>query len=483
MKRETVVSIALFLILAGFAVRGANDPDLWWHLATGRLISNNLANGQSLAQAIPHTDPFSFTFADQPWIAHEWLTDVVMYQVHNLAGLPGLMVLFGAIIGLAYWLMFDLAVKGEQQLTLAVVVTIWAAVISVGFWGPRPQMINLLFTAVTLSLVWRWRASDNHDLAYAVPFVVALWANMHSGFMIGIVLPVVFVVADVVQDVVMGSVRGGRYLNHLVLILCCVIAAAFTSPYGVKLLLYPFQTLASPVMQTHILEWQSPDFHLWEYRLFAGAVFAGLFIIGTSPRLMQLPSVVLFCGAAAAGLISVRNIPLFALVAIPVITTYGADLGFARKTHNQRFARKTSLALIALALALALALTLRAINANQNTTAERFPVQAVDFLESTGAAGPMFNEYQFGGYLIWRGWPVYIDGRADVYGDHLLQYLELSNARDTRWDQTLADWEIDTALLYADSPLRNLMIASGDWIEVYRDEQSTVVLRAKPFMR
>lgn len=472
MKRETVVSIALFLILAGFAVRGANDPDLWWHLATGRLISNNLANGQSLAAAIPHADPFSFSFAGAPWIAHEWLTDVIMYQVHKLAGLPGLMVLFGLVIGLAYWIMFDLA--KDQNMTLAAVATIAAAVISVGFWGPRPQMVNLLFTAITLSMLLRWRGG-NIDYALAIPLVVMVWANMHSGFMIGIVLPVVFLLADIVEGLVIGQ-GDHNYPSHLVLICCCIAAAA--NPYGFKLLLYPFQTLASAVMQTHILEWQSPDFHLWEYRLFAAAIFSGLIIIAKSPKMMFAP-VVLFCGAAAAGLISVRNIPLFALVAIPVITTYGAELRFARKTADQRFARKTSLAVLSMALALALAIAFRTIKANQDMTAERFPVAAVDFLEAIGASGPMFNEYQFGGYLIWRGWPVYIDGRADVYGDHLLEYLELSNARDRRWQQTLADRGIDTALLYADSPLLNVMIASGEWIEVYRDQQSAVVLRAK----
>ena len=229
--------------------------------------------------------------------------------------------------------------------------------------------------------------------------------------------------------------------------------------------------------RNNILEWFSPNFHLVDYQVFAVMVLAGLVSFVYSPVKPDVGEWVLFVGAAAAGLLSVRNIPLFALVAIVVMTPYAARC-FARKPI-QPIPTRLAWLILALALAGGLAHGATVLRANRWQDMERWPVEAVDFMEAIGIDGPVFNDYQFGGYLIWRGWPVYIDGRADLYGDHLLAYLGASNARGDGYQAQIDRWGIDTALVYADSPLATVLRASGEWLQVYGDDQALILLKVK----
>ncbi len=121
------------------------------------------------------------------------------------------------------------------------------------------------------------------------------------------------------------------------------------------------------------------------------------------------------------------------------------------------------------------------IQTNEQAIAARFPVAAVDYLEQNNldqAHG--YNSYNWGGYLIWRGIPVFVDGRADVYGDDFLfDYRRTFDLRD-RWQLSLDEYNVDFVLIEQASPLANLLEASGDWQQAYRDEVASIYLRADP---
>lgn len=115
---------------------------------------------------------------------------------------------------------------------------------------------------------------------------------------------------------------------------------------------------------------------------------------------------------------------------------------------------------------------------NESEIARRFPVAAVEYLqanEMTGQRG--FNSYNWGGYLIWRGIPVFVDGRADVYGDDFLHYYRRTFDLTSRWQEPLDDFDIDYVLVERLSPLVTLLNSSEAWQEIYLDDVSAIFTR------
>src|SRR5437868_10892667 len=123
-QTRRLLPVILCLGLFAMAARPMTDPDVWWHLRSGQLIVET--------HSIPHTDPFSFTRAGQPWIDHEWLSEVLIYGIYRAAGSTGLIVAFAVVTALAFLLVF-LRCSGRPY--LAALLTIWGAAASAPSWG------------------------------------------------------------------------------------------------------------------------------------------------------------------------------------------------------------------------------------------------------------------------------------------------------------------------------------------------------------
>ncbi len=268
--------------------------------------------------------------------------------------------------------------------------------------------------------------------------------------------------------------------------------AAAINPNGPELWIYPFFTLGSHAMQTYIVEWHSPDFHqriFWPF-----LALGGLGVLGWafSPRRPRLSDLLLFGGTAFAGFVSARNIPLFAVIVPPIVcralldglslqprlVAFWAGQGAKRQTTR----RQTILhgAVLALAIFAALIWVADIVVENDEAVAELYPVTAVAYLQESGLAEKQgFNAYNWGGYLIWHGIPVYIDGRADVYGDDfMLFYLQAYKASAT-WEEPLTAYQVDYVIMELGQPLNSLLALSPAWEEVYRDEVSQIFVRVE----
>jgi hypothetical protein len=110
-----------------------------------------------------------------------------------------------------------------------------------------------------------------------------------------------------------------------------------------------------------------------------------------------------------------------------------------------------------------------------------FPVDAATWIAQEDPPGELYNPYDWGGYLIWRLFPerlVFIDGRADMYGDpFLLEYVDVASATPG-WEDALASHDVCTALVEVDSPLSSAMSRSPDWGCAYLDETAAIYLHS-----
>ncbi|MBK8905067.1 MAG: hypothetical protein IPM53_28055 [Anaerolineaceae bacterium] len=473
--------MALFATaLFTMAVRETLDPDMWWHLRTGQYI---LQNG------IPAQDVFTFTVPQNAWVTHEWLSQLIMWLVYLAGGLPGLILFFAALIAVTFWLLY-LACAGRPY--LAAFTVLLAAVTSAIVWGARPQIFNLLLTAVFVLIIERvkdgqWRVRT----LWWLPLLTLVWANLHSGYLLGVVLLGTYAVGDVVQRwLAMPTERTleGTAVTHLFGATFASFLAAAVNPSGIELWIYPFLTLGSGPMQAYIQEWHSPDFHQTYFWPFAAMLALGVLGWVLQKERPTITELLLFLGTGAAGLLSARHIPLFAIVVAPILARSwlnvlpGSRLAVGESPEQPAkpiFAVLNWL-LLMVAVGTAVVWTSTKIDNNEAAIAARYPVAAVDYLAASGldeARG--YNSYNWGGYLIWRGVPVFVDGRADVYGDPFLLYYRRTFDVRPGWQEPLDEYDVDYVLMEAGSPLTAVLAASPDWTEVYADNLAQIFIRAK----
>lgn len=468
----------LFLALFVMATREIGDPDFWWHLSAGKYIIET--------QAIPHVDVFSYTKAGQTWVTHEWLSEVLIYALYRLGSFPLLILVFAALITFTFGLVYAHSFGKPYLAAFAVLL---AALATAPIWGVRPQILSMLLASVFLWVLGRATNSHANPLArkagelWVLPPLMLLWVNLHSGYALGIVIVGVYLFGEIISRITRHT---SRWLQLASIFGLCLIAVLF-NPNGATMFVYPFETLTSPTMQAYIQEWFSPDFHQIEFQPFAGLLLATLAAVAWAGKRTSLVQTILLIGLAYAGLRSARNIPFFALVAAPVLaeglTKIFQANGWLKLLDetNKRMPRGMAIVNWGLLALMALAGIARvAMVVSNQSTIERakFPAAAVDFLQAQKIDGALYNAYDWGGYLMWRLYPqtrVFIDGRADVYGDAFIENVYLKAYRGgADWREPLERYNVRVVLIEPTAPIVAQLSRDAAWQKVYEDKQAVV---------
>ena len=472
LQTRNVFLTILFLGLLGMAARNVTDPDVWWHLKTGQYIAEHMS--------VPHTDPFSYTRAGRPWIAHEWLTELLLYQIQRVAGWGGLIVIFAGVLCAAFFLLYLRCGSAPYVAGLATLLAAWA---TAPVWGVRPQVISLLLTSLWLLILER--SENNSKLLWWTLPLILLWVNLHAGFALGLGVVALFLAAEWMERAFgWSSPESKRHLKTAALILICDLLLVPLNPSGVRMFWYPIETLRSAAMQNYIAEWASPNFHRAEYWPFLIVVLGTFAALSWSNHKVRPRDLLLLVVSLYAGLCSIRMIPLFVLIAIPLIAKRLGDwpLRNSNTRHRQGGARTVLNGVIVLAMTTFTGIHIaQVIQRQQQAESRDFPVRAVAFLASHGIHGRIFNHYDWGGYLIWKLYPsvpVFIDGRADLYEKQLLdQFADTYQFRDD-WRQTLQRWSVGTILVPMDSALATGLRRDPGWTVAYEDTQAVVLTHA-----
>jgi hypothetical protein len=473
--------IVLFLGLFLMTLRPIADPDFWWHLRTGQLIVQ--------MHSIPHTDPFSFTKVGGAWITHEWLSEVLIYCLFKLGGYGLLIFIFSCIITGSFLISYLRSPVGTRPYVTGFVV-ILGAISTAPTWGVRPQMISLLLTSVFLYLLDKYRRNGKYESLLPLPLITLLWVNLHAGYLIGLALIGIYISGGLIE-ILVAEFHKGEVTNHVptlrsILIQCgflgvCLLAT-LVNPNGIKIIIYPFQTLVSPSMQQFIQEWFSPDFHQMMWQPFAWLILA---LIGTgmlSKKSISPTIILLTLIFGYAALRSMRNIPIFAIIVIPTLSEQIGSLAkipIDKHTSSRLFRWLAPILIVGVLFVIGLRFV-RVIQDQSRTEAENFPKAAVDWLLENKPHGNLFNSYGWGGYLIWRLYPeyqVYIDGRADVYGDKFIfDYMTIYHS-EPGWESKLNDQAVRIVLIESSAPLATMLRQSPRWQIAYKDRTSIIFIR------
>jgi len=441
---------------------------------------------------LPATDPFSTYGQGKAWMVYAWLFDLIAYETHHWLGLRGV-VLLSAVLGLAIAATLYILLRAlHAPWTIAAPLTLVSFDAMMPLTTPRPWLFSMLFFLIELVVIvsvmerealrvarpepvegrGRSRRALPEPVLWLLPPLFILWANIHVQFIIGLV-----VLAAAAADAIWNR-RGAR--TWITLTVVCA-AVALVNPYHVGVYLVARQLMAQSELWTRIGELLAPDFrHSTDWIVLALTVTAagciGWQLRQGSARVFLL---LIFVLGAYLGFKSRRDTWLTITASACAIASVRWDTLHERRDASPLPGWLATLATAAMAALLPLAsrpfLSEDTLAAN---VARTYPSRAAAFVEARGRPGPLYNYFDWGGYLMWRLplWPVQMDGRTIVHGEpRILAHVDT-------W-QGKASWRADPELGAAnivigprDLPLASLLRLDDRFMLVYEDRDGPAVV-------
>lgn len=457
--------------------RGLGDPDVYWHITAGRWM---LEHGQ-----VPSSDSFSFTMHGAIWVAQEWAAELLMAGCYLGVGWSGLVLLAAACFGatLAYLMRFLLARMAPLH---ALVLTSLAACMMLPSQAADPQAL-----VWPLTVVWVGELVACSERNRAPPWwllaVMLGWANLHGSFILGLALTIALA-----GDAVITARPALRFetAKSWTLFFLAAVGVALLNPRGYRLFLFPFHLLGMKSALALVAAWQPPNF-LKPQML--GVWLVSIMALAFSGR-VRLPAVraalilVLVCMALQHS----RNVALLGLLsplllASPMAAQWAGRAVTGRESPTldrwfQALVPPGGLFAVWVGVLAAGTLSLAILNARGTHPPDVLtPRAAVDALLSRGPPGRIFNDFNFGGYLIFRGIPVFIDARVDMYGNafstETMEAQSLAPGAD--FEALLGKYRIDSILLEPGRPAVRLLDVMPKWRRVYADGTAVVYVRER----
>src|SRR5262249_8204792 len=428
--------IVLFLLVNN-SPRLLLDSDTGWHIRAGELVLQT--------RAVPQRDPFSHTMAGRDWFAWEWMTDLIMATLHRYWGLAG--VVSGAILVLlvSYDSLHLMMVWWGADGLVAFTLPIFAAVTGVVHWLARPHVISIVLMAVWYAAVEDFRRNRSRWI-YFLPFLIALWANLHGAFVATFPVLVIYAAGELVEFAARGELRPAQWrpgFPTYAVVGALSAVAALATPYGLRLYGHLWRYLTDAKLLSTINEFQSPNFHSLDGMLIEILLLLGVIAAANAIRRRRFVETGLLVLWGHMTLRSERHVTLAVVMLAPIIAEQISALisegvgraaaGMNKAAGAIRAARGWYREMMSIdrqltgafasgaVFVFVISMTVSGLAgklAPSQFNPTRFPAAASDFILRTKPEGKMYSSDQFGGYLIYRLHPqfkVFVDGRSDFY--------------------------------------------------------------------
>lgn len=394
------------------------DPDFWWHLKVGEIISKF---------GIPRVDPFSYTMPSFHVVSHEWLVDTAMFFLYQHAGYIMLAVIFSALTFLALSIVFiDNGFEQNKSFNSALFLIFSSVVLT--YMGVRLQVLSWLFLALLAYLVRKLDSAKNRKLYFCLPVLFFVWANIHGSFAAGIAFLGLYIVGR--------TLRTRKIDWFAVSSLILSILITLINPYGIGLWREIWLSFSDSQLRWRIAEW-APSVTRF-VPAFVFFVSFSLAIIYRYWKKINMECKLVFLFFLFQAVVSTRHVPLFAIVTMPIVLQ-GSSLFYGEISKNKislnRFNKIANITLISAAI-LFLFSSLSSLNLFKHLDRSFYPSQAVAYLKENFPEGNVFSEYGWGGYLIWNlpEKKVFIDGRMPSWRWEANIDGETNNAMDDYMD-------------------------------------------------
>jgi hypothetical protein len=486
------------------------DGSTGWHLVTGHYILDNFS--------IPHTDIISYTFPNKEWVAYEWLFDVIAAALDKIGGLKLLAVASVCFIATLFLNLYEDCRKTSCHFIFVLVLTIMGSLISAVHWLARPHLFTFWGVYIFSKLLSKFDQGliSNKKLLLFLSLTMIIWVNTHPAFLLGFAIILIYLITALFNWAINSDINIKALYKEkakkLSLAFVCVFSASFLNPYFYKLYSYIFQYFQQKTVLEQTDEYMSPVFHgalqptCLELLFFA--LLIGLLASTKRPSLGQFLTVAAFAHLALA---SVRNTACFVIVSLPVICALLAHINFKSlfNIDNEHMANwfkpinkwwhhigslfdkiESQCNMHILPIVLTIVLVISCFNdgklfgvpiVSSGFDPKNKPTVTLDYVKDHKlAAEHGFTYDNWGGYIRYKtGMKVFIDDRADFYGQKF--YLDYASPATLQpgWQKVLDNYKIDWILFPNNSTLAFRLKEEPNWKLVAQDQASMLFERIK----
>jgi len=460
MMRSKVVWVVVGLsLLVGWLSNAAISlvtADLGRHLVNGRMFWES--------GVIPNSNLFSYTYPEMPFINHHWLTGVVFYGVFWLGGFEALSWLFILVNAAAFGLLFNLIRKSTDIW--------WVAAVALGYMPLiisrseiRPEVFSyLLISVFIVGLYQYYHQRLAAKWLWGLVLLELLWVNLHIYFIIGIGLIGLFLVAFLLAGVTKQRQWSEIWLSvkSLGLVLAGAALVTLVNPNGLSNAIRPFQIYGNygyrvlEEQSVHFLQQVFPVpvlsyFYLGLVVLVASWIWVG-WRVYRRRQILPWPELLLTVVFVVFGWIMLRNFSLFGLVGMTVVGLNLASLSSKNWSKERLWGIRGGLLIGVSMIVLMLNSTFWQSRPAGGVGLEPGVDASAKFFRQNKLTGPIFNNYDIGGYLIYYLYPqerVFVDNRPEVYPASFFQqtYIPMQE-NDQKWQKIDAQYRFNTIFFY-----------------------------------
>ena len=482
-KLEYILFLALFWAVAANGPKLLNfDGDLPRHLLVGQVIRES--------RSVPTTDIYSFRTEGVAAIPHEWLSQVIFSISYDLLGLGGVVVLTALLVTIVWGMVFYESNRRAGSLFISLFITALGIAVSMIHVLPRPHLFTYLFTALWIVSLERI-SGDRPQSWWILPLLMLLWVNLHGMFVLGVILWGIYLVGSFLEHPSRSWFRDPTS-RSLILGGLFSIPTTFLSPSGIHIWEAITSLGSNAYITSRIPEYQSANFHIpetWPFILLLMLTIVGF---ARNSHKARWTDILLTAAFAAIALYTSRMLPLFAIVAAPIAAKSLAEV-VRQEFSNSRFMtteqnfttlNSTSSGAIWLpVLFIVVTIVFRSGspidpgNKGNHFDPAFFPVQAVSWLNANPQEGHMFNEFDWGGYLLLTLSPrqqIFMDGHTHIYGEALTREYETIVTQREGWQELLEKYDIQWVIVRESSAIAESLVEMS-WEILYQDDTSVIL--------
>lgn len=466
---QALAITVLYIAPAFLCLRSASvgDLDIWWHLRTGQWIA--------LHHAIPRVDLFSSATVGKSWEAYSWLFSLLNFQLFQSLGLAGIVVFtIGMVLAITVAL-HHLIRRLQQDFSISLVLTAVICITMSDLYSPRPWLFTILFSVFELDILMHVRKTGRLRELLWLPAIFALWANLHIQFVDGLIILAIALTESLSTIRRADTVPRIRLRPLGLTFVVCLLATLF-NPYGWHIYKTAHDLVVQPGAFSLIAELQAMPFRDISDFSVLFLAFACVAALARSRQLLVFETL-LFLFAAIVSFRSQRDLWVMAIMAAAIL----ASIIPGRKTP-QRVPPFSSLLFAAAAIVVLVlsSFVLHVNNARLSTQlSKEFPVRTVAVAKARAYPGPVYNNYNWGGYLIWElRLPVSIDGRAGLHGDERLHRSQVTWTGEPGWATDPQLISAGMVIAPVKAPLTQLLRMDPDFRLTYEDQVAALFIPA-----
>lgn len=454
------------------------DSDLGRHITIGNYILDH--------RVVPTQDLFSYTLTGVSRPPYEWLSQVAFAISHRLLGLDGVILLTAILISASMLVVFRHSIYRSGSPLVALFVIFLVAAATSLHWLPRPHVITFLILAIWINNLEELRTGRRVGL-YIFPLLMLCWANLHGGFVFGFLALAAYVAGwlwDRWRNQATGETGTKLFFVGIFSLITSIITPDFWHNWEAVL------NNRSTFILTRTVETMSPNFSDPSVAPFVILLFLSVLFFLANWRTITASHVILLVGLGFMSILMTRNIPLFAIASAPVLTELISKT-LNKNSHwrnfDQRFVNLTpsTRPFLFPVLLITFAIGVFAYNQSQGRQTYQFnpqvfPVHATDWLEQNPLEGNVFNDFNWGGYLLYRTWPrdlVFVDSQSDFYGEPLMRDYETILLAANDWRNLLEKYDARWIIVSPRSRLAQNLEDDTRWSIRYEDSVAIIFTR------